>query len=219
MREWVRSVHEAYYVIGSVLGPHPYPTIVADFQRVIGVEAKEQIIQNLGSLPNELVACVGGGSNAIGLFKPFLEDNVKLTGVEAGGSGCGLGQNSARFMLGRPGVLQGCKSYLLQDRYGQVSRTSSISAGLDYPSVGPEHAFLHDNKRVLYTYAKDNEAIKAAFLLAKYEGIIPALESAHAIAYAIKEASKQSKEYSMLISLSGRGDKDVEVLSKYLGEL
>jgi tryptophan synthase beta chain len=219
MREWVRSVHEAYYVIGSVLGPHPYPTIVADFQRVIGVEAKEQIIQNLGSLPNELVACVGGGSNAIGLFKPFLEDNVKLTGVEAGGSGCDLGQNAARFMLGRPGVLQGCKSYLLQDRYGQVSRTSSISAGLDYPSVGPEHAFLHDNKRVLYTYVKDNEAIKAAFLLAKYEGIIPALESAHAIAYAIKEASKQSKEYSMLINLSGRGDKDVEVLSKYLGEL
>jgi tryptophan synthase beta chain len=218
MRDWVSNVHESYYVLGSALGPHPYPMIVRDFQRVIGLEAKAQIQAAIGCLPNELVACVGGGSNAIGLFHPFLEDtNVKLTGVEAGGTGLSLGQHAARFEGGRPGVLQGTRSYLLQDDAGQVSSTHSISAGLDYPSVGPEHAWLHSLGRAQYTHASDQEAIDAAFLLAKLEGIIPALESAHAIAYAIRTASQLPQTYTMLVGLSGRGDKDVGTLSQYLG--
>jgi tryptophan synthase beta chain len=219
MRDWVTHVKDTYYVLGSALGPHPYPTIVRDFQRVIGVEARRQIMERIGKLPDELVACVGGGSNAIGLFHPFLEDTaVKMVGVEAGGTGDGLGQHAARFLSGRLGVLQGTKSYLLQDAQGQVANTHSISAGLDYPSVGPEHAYLHDIKRVTYTSARDEEVIKAAFLLARVEGIIPALESAHAIAYAIRTAPTLSKDYQMLIGLSGRGDKDVETLSHYLKE-
>lgn len=217
MRDWVAHVKDTYYVLGSALGPHPYPTIVRDFQRVIGIESRRQIIELIGKLPDELVACVGGGSNAIGLFHPFLEDSaVKMTGVEAGGTGDALGQHAARFLNGRTGVLQGTKSYLLQDEHGQVANTHSISAGLDYPSVGPEHAFLHDIKRVAYTYARDEEAIKAAFLLAKVEGIIPALESAHAIAYVIRCAPNLPKDYHLLMGLSGRGDKDVETLSHYL---
>jgi tryptophan synthase beta chain len=217
MREWVTSIKDTYYVLGSALGPHPYPTIVRDFQRVIGVEARRQIIHLIGALPDELVACVGGGSNAIGLFHPFLEDlSVKMTGVEAGGTGDALGQHAARFLNGRIGVLQGTKSYLLQDRDGQVANTHSISAGLDYPSVGPEHAFLHDIKRAEYTCARDDEAIHAAFLLARLEGIIPALESAHAIAYAIRRAPDLPKDYRMLLNLSGRGDKDVETLKQEL---
>lgn len=219
MRDWVSHVNDSYYVLGSALGPHPYPMIVRNFQRVIGIEARQQILDAIGRLPNELVACVGGGSNAIGLFHPFLEDkSVKMTGVEAGGTGLALGQHAARFAGGKEGVLQGTKSYVLQDASGQISETHSISAGLDYPSVGPEHAYLHDIKRVQYTHASDEEAVKAAFLLAKLEGIIPALESAHAIAYAIRTAPHLKKEEVMLVGLSGRGDKDVETLSHYLGE-
>lgn len=219
MRDWVAEVKNTYYVLGSALGPHPYPTIVRDFQRVIGVEARRQAIEVMGKLPSELVSCVGGGSNAIGLFHPFLNDTtVKMSGVEAGGTGEALGQHAARFAGGKLGVLQGSQSYLLQDSDGQVAKTYSISAGLDYPSVGPEHAYLHDIKRVQYTYARDEEVINAAFLLAKIEGIIPALESAHALAYAIRTAPKHPEDYQMLIGLSGRGDKDVETLSNYLGE-
>ncbi len=217
MRNWVSNLQDTYYVLGSALGPHPYPTIVRDFQKIIGIEARQQILDRIGKLPNELVACVGGGSNAIGLFYAFLEDrDIKMTGVEAGGKGMKLGEHAARFAGGRIGVIQGTKSYLLQDEYGQVANTHSISAGLDYPSVGPEHANLHDIGRAHYTNASDDEAIEAAFELARLEGIIPALESAHAIAYAIRTAPKLSKDYNMLIGLSGRGDKDVETLSKYL---
>lgn len=216
MRDWVANLKNTYYVLGSALGPHPYPTIVRDFQQVIGIESRRQILDLIGKLPDELVACVGGGSNAIGLFYPFLTDRtVKMTGVEAGGISDKLGQHAARFLNGRLGVLQGTKSYLLQDDEGQVAPTHSISAGLDYPSVGPEHAFLHDIKRVQYTNARDDEAIQAAFLLARLEGIIPALESAHAIAYAVRHAPNLSN-YNLLIGLSGRGDKDVETLSQYL---
>lgn len=218
MRNWVLDLQNTYYVLGSALGPHPYPTIVRDFQRIIGVETRQQILDMMGRLPDELVACVGGGSNAIGLFHPFLNDsNVKMTGVEAGGKGVDkLGQHAARFSGGRPGVLQGTKSYLLQDEHGQVVQTHSISAGLDYPSVGPEHAHLHDIKRAQYHFACDDEVIAAAFLLARIEGIIPALESAHALAYAIRTAPQHPKDYHMIIGLSGRGDKDVETLNQYL---
>jgi tryptophan synthase beta chain len=218
MRAWVSNLQDTYYVLGSALGPHPYPTIVRDFQRVIGVETRRQILDMIGQLPNELVACVGGGSNSIGLFHPFLEDrDVKMTGVEAGGRGVDtLGQHAARFSGGRLGVLQGTKSYLLQDEHGQVSETHSISAGLDYPSVGPEHAYLHDTGRAQYHVACDDEVIQAAFLLARIEGIIPALESSHALAYAIRTAKQHPKHYHMIIGLSGRGDKDVETLNQYL---
>ena len=214
MRDWVANIQESYYVLGSALGPHPYPTIVRDFQRIIGVEAREQIMEHCTKLPDELVACVGGGSNAIGLFHPFLEDAyVKMTGVEAGGTHIVPGEHAARFAGGREGVLQGTKTYLLQDEFGQIIKTHSISAGLDYPGVGPEHAYLHDKKRVHYTHVSDSEALAAAFLLARFEGIIPALESAHAIAYAIKQAPLLSSDYVMLIGLSGRGDKDLQTLS------
>jgi len=214
MRDWVANIQGSYYVLGSALGPHPYPTIVRDFQRIIGVEAREQIVKHCGKLPDELVACVGGGSNAIGLFHPFLEDpQVKMTGVEAGGTKIVPGEHAARFAGGRQGVLQGTKTYLLQDEFGQIINTHSISAGLDYPGVGPEHAYLHDIKRVLYTHASDKEALAAAFVLARCEGIIPALESAHAIAYAVKQAPLCSPDYTMLIGLSGRGDKDMQTLS------
>jgi len=217
MRDWVSHIQDSYYVLGSALGPHPYPTIVRDFQRIIGIEARKQILEMIGQLPDELVACVGGGSNSIGLFHPFLEDlHVKMTGVEAGGISSKLGEHAARFNGGKSGVLQGTKSYLLQDEYGNVSHTHSVSAGLDYPSVGPEHAHLHDIERVQYTDATDQEALHAAFTLAKLEGIIPALESAHAIAYAIKAAPLLPSSYVMLIGLSGRGDKDVETLATYL---
>jgi tryptophan synthase beta chain len=217
MRDWVANIKDSYYVLGSALGPHPYPTIVRDFQRVIGVEAKTQIIEHCGRLPDELIACVGGGSNAIGLFHPFLDDaHVKMTGVEAGGTNIKPGEHAARFAGGRPGVLQGTKTYLLQDDFGQIINTHSISAGLDYPGVGPEHAYLHDLKRVQYTHVNDQEALAAAFSLARLEGIIPALESAHAIAYAIKKASLYSSEYIMLIGLSGRGDKDMQTFSTYM---
>lgn len=216
MRNWVSNLHNTYYVLGSALGPHPYPTIVRDFQKVIGIEAKRQIMEKIGKLPNELVACVGGGSNAIGLFFDFLnEPHIKMTGVEAGGKNMTLGQHAARFSGGKPGVLQGTKTYILQNEQGQIANTHSISAGLDYPGVGPEHAALHDLGRVHYTYANDSEALEATFMLARTEGILPALESAHALAYAIKQAPLLPKEYVLLVGLSGRGDKDLETLSKH----
>ncbi|MBC7660536.1 MAG: tryptophan synthase subunit beta [Chitinophagaceae bacterium] len=213
MRDWVGNVHNTFYSLGSALGPHPYPEMVRDFHRIIGEEARVQIQKAIGRLPDELVACVGGGSNAIGLFYPFLHDtNVAMTGVEAGGHGIEGGKHAARFSGGALGVLHGAMTYLLQDANGQVSETHSISAGLDYPAVGPEHAYLHESGRVTYTYATDDEA-KAAFrLLAQLEGIIPALESAHAIAYAIKQAPLMMKDQVMLVNLSGRGDKDLEVM-------
>jgi tryptophan synthase beta chain len=211
MRDWVSHVNDTFYSLGSALGPHPYPTMVRDFHRVIGEEARQQIQAAIGRLPDELVACVGGGSNAIGLFYPFLEDkDVKLTGVEAGGYGIEGGKHAARFSGGALGVLHGAMTYLLQDKDGQVSDTHSISAGLDYPAVGPEHAYLFDSRRAQYTYATDDEAKEAFSLLARLEGIIPALESSHAIAYVIKRAPQMKSNQVLLVNLSGRGDKDLE---------
>ena len=214
LRDWVTNVADTYYLLGSALGPHPYPLMVRDFQSVIGREARAQIIEHEGRLPDVLVACVGGGSNSIGLFHPFLADSsVKMIGVEAGGSGNELGQHAARFNTGgggRPGVLQGTMSYVLQDQHGQVAATHSISAGLDYPSIGPEHAFLHDEGRVEYSSVSDDEALEAFQLLSKLEGIIPALESAHAVAHAIKVAASMKRDEILIVNLSGRGDKDVD---------
>jgi tryptophan synthase beta chain len=220
LRDWVTNVHDTYYLLGSALGPHPYPLMVRDFQSVIGKEARNQILEIEGRLPNVLVACVGGGSNSIGLFYPFLADqSVEMIGVEAGGSGSELGQHAARFISnggGRPGVLQGTMSYVLQDQNGQVATTHSVSAGLDYPSIGPEHAFLHDSKRVSYTSVDDQAAMDAFQLLAKLEGIIPALESAHAVAQAISVARGMSPDKVMIVNLSGRGDKDVNTAREFL---
>ena len=214
LRDWVTNVGDTYYLLGSALGPHPYPLMVRDFQSVIGSEARAQMMEHEGRLPEVLIACVGGGSNSIGLFHPFLADtSVKMIGVEAGGSGSELGQHAARFIAGgggRPGVLQGTMSYVLQDKNGQVASTHSISAGLDYPSIGPEHAFLHDEGRVEYTSVSDDEALEAFQLLSKLEGIIPALESAHAVAYAIKKAGEMKRDQVVVVNLSGRGDKDVD---------
>lgn len=218
LRDWVTNVDSTYYLLGSALGPHPYPLMVRDFQSVIGREARQQILEKTGSLPNLLVACVGGGSNAIGLFHPFLADeNVKMIGVEAGGKGAKLGEHAARFMEGgRVGVLQGTKSYLLQDERGQIALTHSISAGLDYASIGPEHAFLHDTGRVLYASASDEEALAAFQTLSQTEGIIPALETAHGIAHALKIAPEMSSNETMIVNLSGRGDKDVNQVQEML---
>jgi tryptophan synthase beta chain len=214
LRDWVTNVADTYYLLGSALGPHPYPLMVRDFQSVIGREARAQIVDQEGRLPDVLVACVGGGSNSIGLFHPFLADSsVKMIGVEAGGSGDELGQHAARFNTGgggRPGVLQGTMSYVLQDQHGQVASTHSISAGLDYPSIGPEHAFLHDEGRVEYSSVSDEEALEAFQLLSKLEGIIPALESAHAVAHAIKVAAAMKRDQIVVVNLSGRGDKDID---------
>ena len=214
LRDWVTNVADTYYLLGSALGPHPYPLMVRDFQSVIGREARAQILELEGRLPDVLVACVGGGSNSIGLFHPFLADSsVKMIGVEAGGFGNELGQHAARFNTGgggSPGVLQGTMSYVLQDQHGQVASTHSISAGLDYPSIGPEHAFLHDEGRVEYGSVSDDEALEAFQLLSKLEGIIPALESAHAVAHAIKVAGEMRRDQILIVNLSGRGDKDVD---------
>jgi tryptophan synthase beta chain len=214
LRDWVTNVSDTYYLLGSALGPHPYPLMVRDFQSVIGREARAQIMEQEGRLPDLLIACVGGGSNSIGLFHPFLSDSaVKMIGVEAGGSGSELGQHAARFNVGgggRPGVLQGTMSYVLQDQHGQVASTHSISAGLDYPSIGPEHAFLHDEGRVEYDSVSDNDALEAFQLLSKLEGIIPALESAHAVAHAVKVAGSMRRDQIVIVNLSGRGDKDVD---------
>jgi tryptophan synthase beta chain len=215
LRDWVTNVADTYYLLGSALGPHPYPLMVRDFQSVIGREARGQFMEREGGrLPDVLVACVGGGSNSIGLFHPFLGDaGVRMVGVEAGGSGNQLGEHAARFNLsggGRPGVLQGTMSYVLQDERGQIAATHSISAGLDYPSIGPEHAFLHDSGRVEYVSASDADALDAFRILSEREGIIPALESAHAVAYALKLARALKPEQAILVNLSGRGDKDVQ---------
>jgi len=219
LRDWVTNVETTYYLLGSALGPHPYPLMVRDFQSVIGREAREQIIEQEGRLPNVLMACVGGGSNAIGLFHSFLSDEqVRLIGVEAGGSGDGLCEHAARFLNdGRVGVLQGTKSYLLQDEFGQVAATHSVSAGLDYASVGPEHAFLHDSGRVEYAHVSDAEALDAFRMLSETEGIIPALESSHAVAYAAKIAPEMSSNEVMIVNLSGRGDKDVNTVAEIVG--
>lgn len=220
LRDWVTNVDSTYYLLGSALGPHPYPLMVRDFQTVIGREAREQILEQEGRLPDLLVACVGGGSNSIGLFHPFLHDeNVKMTGVEAGGKSSKLGEHAARFMEGgRVGVLQGTKSYLLQDENGQIALTHSVSAGLDYASIGPEHAFLHDIGRVEYAYASDEEALNAFQVLSQTEGIIPALESSHAIAHVLKIAPDKSADQIIIVNLSGRGDKDVDQVQEMIGK-
>jgi len=220
LRDWVTNVADTHYLLGSVLGPHPYPMMVRDFQSVIGREARAQILEREGRLPDYLVACVGGGSNAIGLFHEFLSDpQVKLVGVEAGGYGAALGEHAARFLTeggGRVGVLQGTRSYVLQDERGQIATTHSISAGLDYPSIGPEHSYLHDQGRVEYVAASDAEALEGFQLLARLEGIIPALETAHAIAYLVKLAPRLSRDQAIIANLSGRGDKDVNTVAEKL---
>src|SRR5213082_321012 len=214
LRDWVTNVVDTYYLLGSALGPHPYPLMVRDFQSVIGRETRAQILEKEGPLPVCLIACVGGGSNSIGMFHPFLADeSVRMIGVEAGGIGHELGQHAARFNAndsGRPGVLQGTMSYVLQDLHGQIAATHSVSAGLDYPAIGPEHAFLHDTSRVEYTSASDAEALAAFQTLSKLEGIIPALESAHAVAHALKVAREMKHDQILIVNLSGRGDKDVD---------
>lgn len=217
LRDWITNVKTTYYVIGSVVGPHPYPMIVRDFQSVIGKEIKQQCNEKFGGLPNAIVACVGGGSNAIGSFYPFIEDKeVSLYGIEAGGSGAKSGKHAATLVSGSIGILHGMKSYLLQDSTGQVSETHSVSAGLDYPGVGPEHSFLKEIGRVIYKPCTDKQAIQAFMTLSKYEGIIPALESAHAISYGMKLAKKLRSTENIVITLSGRGDKDVEIVQKYI---
>jgi tryptophan synthase beta chain len=218
MRDWVTNVRTTHYILGTVYGAHPYPMMVRNFQRVIGDEARRQILEKEERLPDLLVACVGGGSNAMGLFYPFLNDaGVKMVGVEAGGEGIVPGKHAARFQGGSLGVLQGTRSFLLQDEYGQIQLTHSVSAGLDYAAVGPEHAWLRDQGRVEYTYATDAEALDAFLKLARLEGIIPALESAHAIAETIKRAPRMGRDALIVVNLSGRGDKDVAQVAARVG--
>ena len=221
LRDWVTNVHDTYYLLGSALGPHPYPLMVREFQSVIGREAREQILSTAGKLPRALIACVGGGSNSIGLFHPFIADeNVRLIGVEAGGRGDSLGEHAARFHTsassggGRVGVLQGTMSYVLQDESGQIATTHSISAGLDYASIGPEHAYLHDSGRAEYLYASDADALEGFALCAELEGIIPALETSHAIMPALRIARELPQDDVVIVNLSGRGDKDVQLVAE-----
>jgi tryptophan synthase beta chain len=217
MRDWVTNVRTTHYLLGSVLGAHPYPTMVRDFHKVTGREARAQILRAEGKLPKAIIACVGGGSNSIGIFYEFLKDKkVQLVGVEAGGRGIRLGEHAARFSGGSPGVMQGSYSYVLQDEAGQISTTHSISAGLDYPSIGPEHAWLKHTGRAEYVSASDAEALEACTLLARTEGIIPALESAHAVAEAIKRAPGMKKSDVLMVNISGRGDKDIGILRENL---
>ncbi len=220
IRDWVTNVHDTYYLLGSALGPHPYPTLVRDFQRVIGDEARRQILEQAGRLPHACIACVGGGSNAIGLFTAFLENrDVCLIGVEAGGQGIASGRHAARFAdphLGRPGVLHGTYTYVLQTEDGQIADTHSISAGLDYAAVGPEHAYLREIGRAEYTWVTDDQALEAFQILARLEGILPALESAHAVAEAIRLAPSLPASQILLVNLSGRGDKDLDTVTKHL---
>lgn len=222
MRDWSKTVRNTHYVFGSALGPHPFPTIVKEFQSVIGKEARKQILEAENRLPDEVVACVGGGSNAIGIFSGFLNDkNVKLVGVEAGGLGLKGIKHATRLTptrYSRPGILHGSYSYVLQDKNGQIADTHSVSAGLDYSGVGPEHSFLCESKQAYYTYATDKEAIAAFSTLCEYEGIIPALESSHALAYAIKHAPELDSNKVMIVNLSGRGDKDIYSVADYLGK-
>ena len=217
LRDWITNIQDTYYLIGSVVGPHPYPMMVRDFQSIIGHEIKKQIYNTSNRLPDAIVACVGGGSNAIGTFYPFLDDNqVQLFGVEAGGQGIDSGKHSATLTAGSQGILHGMLTYLLQDEFGQVTETHSISAGLDYPGVGPEHALLKDIKRVKYVECLDDDVVDAFLKLCKLEGIIPALEPAHAISYAMKLAGKMDNNNAIVVTLSGRGDKDVEIVLDYL---
>ncbi len=219
LRDWVASFEETHFLLGSALGPHPYPMMVRDFQTVIGKEAREQFLEANGKLPDLLIACVGGGSNSIGLFHPFLEDKeVRMVGVEAGGRSAKLGDHAARFSGGMPGVLQGTYSFVLQDDDGQIALTHSVSAGLDYASVGPEHAWLRDQGRADYVNCSDADAIEAVRLLSRTEGIIPAMESAHAIAEAVKRAP-QAKGQKFLVNLSGRGDKDIDIFRENMADL
>ena len=218
IRDWVTNVRTTHYIIGSVVGPHPYPMIVRDFQAVIGNEARAQFVNQTGDLPHHVIACVGGGSNAMGLFHPFIEDaSVNLIGVEAAGLGVDTGQHASTLLAGRPGVLHGSMSYLLQDSNGQIQEPHSISAGLDYPGVGPEHSFLKDSERASYVSVTDSEALDGFSLLSTTEGIIPALEPAHAIYYTSKFAPTLPKDQSILVGLSGRGDKDIDTVAKNLG--
>ncbi len=220
-RDWALSVRESYYLLGSALGPHPYPLMVRDFQSVIGREARGQILEQAGRLPDVLIACVGGGSNAIGLFHAFLDDPVEMVGVEAGGEGIATGKHAARFCdptRGRVGILHGVRTYVLQDEHGQIAATHSISAGLDYPAVGPEHAYLRDLGRIRYVTATDAQALEAFRALARYEGILPALESSHAVAEAMRMAAAMSEDSLVLLNLSGRGDKDLDTVTARLGE-
>jgi len=219
LRDWVANVDDTYYLIGTVAGPHPYPTMVRDFQSVIGKETRSQIFDKESRLPDSLVACIGGGSNAIGLFHPFLDDeSVRVIGVEAAGEGIETGKHAASLSAGMPGVLHGNRTYLLQDEDGQINEAHSISAGLDYPGVGPEHAWLHDIGRVEYVSVTDKEAVSAFQLTTKTEGIIPALESAHAVAHAVKIAGELPKDHIMIINMSGRGDKDIDAVAQHLRE-
>ncbi len=218
MRDWVTHVRSTHYILGTAYGAHPYPLMVRNFHRIIGDEARQQILEKEGRLPDLLLACVGGGSNAIGLFYPFLNDpSVRMCGVEAGGLGILPEQHAARFHGGSLGVLQGTRSYILQDAFGQIQSTHSVSAGLDYAAVGPEHAWLHDQGRVEYAYATDDKALEAFMKLARLEGIIPALESAHAVAECIERAPKMSKDQIIIVNLSGRGDKDVAQVASKIG--
>lgn len=217
IRTWVARAEDTFYIIGSVVGPHPYPTMVRNFQRIIGDETKKQILEAEGRLPDHIIACVGGGSNSMGMFYPFINDKgVKLYGIEAGGLGIDTDKHAATITKGKPGVIHGMMTYLLQDEDGQIEPVYSISAGLDYPGVGPEHSYLHDTKRVKYDYITDDEAIEGFKVLSLEEGIIPALESAHAVGYALKLAPKTSKDEIIVINISGRGDKDVDQVSKIL---
>jgi len=218
LRDWATNVDNTYYIIGTVAGPHPYPQLVRDFQCVIGREAKAQSLEQLGRLPDALVACVGGGSNAIGLFHPFLKDaEVEMYGVEAGGNGLETGEHAAPLSAGKPGVLHGNRTYLMSDEFGQIVETHSVSAGLDYPGVGPEHSWLKDQQRVSYVDATDSEAMDAFHKLTRLEGIIPALESSHAVAYAMKLAASMDKDKNIIVNLSGRGDKDIETVARLEG--
>lgn len=217
IRHWVEHVEDTFYIIGSVVGPHPYPMMVRDFQRIIGDETKEQFLQREGRLPDEIVASVGGGSNAIGIFFPFLQDDVKLTGVEAAGEGIDTPRHAATITKGKPGVIHGAMTMLLQDEYGQVLPAHSISAGLDYPGIGPEHAHLAETGRAAYVSISDSEALSALQTLSRLEGIIPALESAHAVAHVIKTAPALPRDYAIVINLSGRGDKDMQSVMTHLG--
>ncbi|MGH1365640.1 MAG: tryptophan synthase subunit beta [Calditrichia bacterium] len=217
IRDWVTNVHNTFYCIGSVVGPHPYPQMVRDFQAIIGVETRQQHLEKEGRLPDAVLACVGGGSNAMGMFAPFVDDeNVRLIGIEAGGRGGNVGDHAATLTYGEPGILHGMKTYLIQTNDGQVGDVHSVSAGLDYPGVGPEHSFLMKSGRVEYTSATDSEALDALALLSQCEGIIPALETAHAVAHALKVAPEMAPEESLIICLSGRGDKDMETVSVLL---
>ena len=217
LRDWVSNVDNTFYIIGTAAGPHPYPMMVRDFQSIIGKELKKQILKEEKKLPNSLVACIGGGSNSLGLFYDFLDDKkVRLYGVEAGGKGIKTGKHAASLSAGKPGVLHGNKTYLIQDNAGQIKEAHSISAGLDYPGIGPEHSWLKDTGRVKYVYANDNDAIKAFKICCKLEGIIPALEPAHALSFVLKFAPKQDKRHILVMNMCGRGDKDLDSLAKHL---